>query len=90
MDLDQKLVFVPLLTIELETLAPFWAISDTLAHLTSIPPWEKWVVSNQIYEIWISPFIYDFVIVVSLAFYYLLNINIASHCNIFMSSMPLL
>jgi hypothetical protein len=43
-DLGQNLVFTPLLTIELETLAPSWAIFDVPAHLTFAPTWEKWVV----------------------------------------------
>jgi hypothetical protein len=40
-DPGQNLVFAPLLTIELETLAPSWTISHALAHLTSLPTWEK-------------------------------------------------
>jgi len=44
MDHDQNLVFVPLLTVKLETLAPFWAIFDILAHQTSTLAWEKLVI----------------------------------------------
>jgi hypothetical protein len=40
-DPSQNLIFAPLLTIELETLAPSWTISHALAHLTSTPTWEK-------------------------------------------------
>jgi hypothetical protein len=47
-DFGQNPIFAPLLTFELETLAPSWAISNVLAHLTSTLAWEKWVVSNQI------------------------------------------
>jgi len=47
-DPNQNHILVPLLIVELETLAPSWAIFNTLAHLTSTPTWEKWVVSNQI------------------------------------------
>jgi hypothetical protein len=50
-DLNQNLVFVPLLTVKLETLTPFWAISDIPAHLTSALAWEKWVNLDQIKEI---------------------------------------
>ncbi len=64
-DPSQNLIFAPLLTIELETLAPSWTISHALAHLTSTPTWEKWVVSNQIKNIWISLFVSNFVIVTS-------------------------
>jgi len=32
-DLGPYLVFAPLLATKLEILAPFWAISDALAHL---------------------------------------------------------
>ncbi len=47
-DVDQNLVFVPLLTIDLETLALFWAISNTLAHQTSPLTWEKLIILDQI------------------------------------------
>jgi hypothetical protein len=47
-DTCQNHVFIPLLTIELETLVLSWAIFDTLAHLTYVHAWEKWVVSYQI------------------------------------------
>jgi hypothetical protein len=43
-DFGQNLVSTPLLTIELETLAPSWAIFDVPTHLTFAPTWEKWVV----------------------------------------------
>jgi hypothetical protein len=43
-DFDQNLVSIPLLIVELETLAPSWAISNNLAHLTSTLAWEKWVI----------------------------------------------
>jgi hypothetical protein len=43
-DLGQNHVHVLLLTIELETLAPSWAIFDALAHPIYVPTWEKWVV----------------------------------------------
>jgi len=36
-DPGQNPVSVPLLAIELEILAPSWAISNVLAHLISIP-----------------------------------------------------
>jgi hypothetical protein len=47
-DHDQNLVSSPLLTTELESLAPFWAIFETLAHYTSTPTWEKLVILDQI------------------------------------------
>jgi hypothetical protein len=47
-DYDQNHVFTPLLTTELETLAPFRAISNTLAHQTYVPSWEKFVILDQI------------------------------------------
>ncbi len=47
-DTCQNHVFIPLLTIELETLVPSWAIFDTPTHLTYVHAWEKWVVSDQI------------------------------------------
>jgi hypothetical protein len=47
-DFDQNLIFVPLLTINLETLALFWAISNTLAHQTSAFTWEKLIILDQI------------------------------------------
>jgi hypothetical protein len=31
-DRDQNFVYAPLLTVELEILVPFWAISNILAH----------------------------------------------------------
>jgi hypothetical protein len=37
MDPGQNLISIFLLTTKLETLAPFWAISNVLAHLTSTP-----------------------------------------------------
>jgi hypothetical protein len=43
-DHGQNLVSVLLLTIDIETLAPSWAISNIPTHLTSVPAWEKWVV----------------------------------------------
>jgi hypothetical protein len=45
---SQNFIFVLLLIVELETLAPSWGIFDVLAHLTFAPTWEKWVVSDQI------------------------------------------
>ncbi len=45
---DQNYVSTPLLTTKLETLAPFWAISYTFAHHTSILAWEKFVILDQI------------------------------------------
>jgi hypothetical protein len=45
-DLSQSHVSPPLLTIDLETMAPSWAISYVLALPTSVLTWEKWVVSN--------------------------------------------
>jgi hypothetical protein len=44
-DFGQNPIFVPLLTFELETLAPSWAIFDTPTHLTFGLAWEKLVVS---------------------------------------------
>jgi hypothetical protein len=64
-DPSQNPAFAPLLTIKVETLAPSWAISDALAHLTSTPTREKWVVSNHIYDIWIFPFVSNSVAIVS-------------------------
>jgi hypothetical protein len=43
-DPSPNLVFVPLLVIELETLAPSWAIFDALAHLIFVLAWERFVV----------------------------------------------
>jgi hypothetical protein len=43
MDLDQNLVFAPLLTVELKTLAPFWAISNIPTHQTFAFAWEELV-----------------------------------------------
>jgi hypothetical protein len=50
-----------LLTTEVETLTPSWAIFDAPTHLTSVLAWEKWAISYQISYIWISPFVYNFV-----------------------------
>jgi len=47
-DPGQNPISIPLLTIELETLAPFWAIFYALTHLTFAPALERWVVSHQI------------------------------------------
>jgi hypothetical protein len=44
----QILVFVPLMTIVLEIMAPSWAISDVLAHQIFAPTWEKLVILDQI------------------------------------------
>ncbi len=63
MDLNQNLILAPLLIVELETLAPSWAIFDALIHLTCAPACEKWVVLDQIHEIWISPYVFDSTIV---------------------------
>jgi len=46
-DLSRNLTFFHLLIIEVGTLTP-WAIFNALAHLTSAPTWEKWVISDQI------------------------------------------
>ncbi len=40
-DPSQNHVFVPLLVVEVETLAPSWAISNVLAHLIFAPTWGK-------------------------------------------------
>jgi hypothetical protein len=45
---DQNHVSTPLLTTELETLAPFLTISNTFAHQTSTHAWKKIVILNQI------------------------------------------
>jgi len=47
-DHGQNLIYAPLLTNELKTLAPSWAISNAPAHSTSTLAWEKWVVLDQI------------------------------------------
>ncbi len=47
-DFNQNLVFVPLLNIDLETLALFWVISNTLAHQSSPLTWEKLIILDQI------------------------------------------
>jgi hypothetical protein len=64
-DPSQNLIYVPLLTIELETLAPSWAISNAPTHLISIPAWERYVVLDQTLEIWISLFVFNVDVVVS-------------------------
>jgi hypothetical protein len=46
-DPDQNLIFAPVLIIELETLAPFWAISNAPTHLISIIAKERSVVLDQ-------------------------------------------
>jgi hypothetical protein len=46
-DLGPDLVFAILLVIELEILAPFWAIFDALTHLIFAPTWERYVVLYQ-------------------------------------------
>jgi hypothetical protein len=46
-DLGPNLMSFPLLAIELETLAPSWAISDVPAHLISTHAWEKSTVLHQ-------------------------------------------
>jgi hypothetical protein len=43
-DRGQNPAFALLLTIEVETFTPSWAISNAPTHLTSILAWEKWVV----------------------------------------------
>jgi hypothetical protein len=45
-DFNQNLVYAPMLTVQLETLTPSWAIFDGPTHLTFAPTWEKWVVSD--------------------------------------------
>ncbi len=45
-DRGQNHVSIHLLTIELEALAPSWAIFDALAHPIYVPAWEKWVVPD--------------------------------------------
>jgi hypothetical protein len=57
MDLRQNPTLAPFLIAEVETLIPSWAISNAFAHLTSTSAWDKWVASDQILEIWISPFV---------------------------------
>jgi len=47
-DCDQNLVSILLLIVELETLAPFWAISNTPTHQSSTLAWEKLVILDQI------------------------------------------
>ncbi len=47
-DPSQNLVSTLVLIVELETLAPSWAISNAPTHMISALAWEKWVVSNQI------------------------------------------
>jgi hypothetical protein len=47
-DLGPNLIFALLLTIELETPAPSWAISNAFTHLISAPAWERFVVLDQI------------------------------------------
>ncbi len=48
MDLGQNLVYGLLLTIELKTLVPSWAISNIVAHHASAPALDKLVVFDQI------------------------------------------
>jgi hypothetical protein len=43
-DLGLGLVSIPLLVVELEILAPSWAIFNALAHLISALAWERFVV----------------------------------------------
>jgi hypothetical protein len=66
-DHDENHVSTPLLIIELETLVPFWAISDTLAHQTSVLAWEELVILDQIYEIWNFAYVSNVVVVAFLA-----------------------
>jgi hypothetical protein len=47
-DPSQNPAFAHLLTAEVESLIPSWAILDALAHLTSTFAWEKWVVLGHI------------------------------------------
>jgi hypothetical protein len=46
-NLNQNLIFSPLLTIVLETMAPSCTIFDIPTNQTSIPAWEKLVVLYQ-------------------------------------------
>jgi len=46
-DPSQNLASAFLLITKVETLI-LWAISDAPTHLTSLPAWEKWVISDQI------------------------------------------
>jgi hypothetical protein len=48
MDPSQNPIFVLLLIIKLETMAPSWAIFDVLALLTFAPTWEKLIVFDHI------------------------------------------
>jgi hypothetical protein len=47
-DPNQNLVFIPLLTIELQTLAPFLAISNNPIHQIFAPTWKKLIILDQI------------------------------------------
>ncbi len=48
MDPGQNPICAILLTIVFETMAPSWAIFDTLANQTFTPAWEKLGVLDQI------------------------------------------
>jgi hypothetical protein len=48
MDLGQNPICAPLLIVVFETVAPFWAIFDTLANKTFTLAWEKLVILDQI------------------------------------------
>jgi phosphatidylserine synthase len=65
-DYDQNPIYASLLIAKLETLAPFLVISNIPTHQTSTLTWEKLVILDQIYEIWIFPFVFDVVVVTSL------------------------
>jgi hypothetical protein len=47
-DRDQNPIYVPFLTTELETLAPFLTIFNIPTHQTSTLVWEKLVILDQI------------------------------------------
>ncbi len=44
----QNPIYAFMVTIELETLAPSWAIFNVLVHRTFAPAWEKLVILDQI------------------------------------------
>jgi hypothetical protein len=55
------------LIVVLKTMAPSWAISNTPIDQTFVFSWEKLIVLDQTQEIWISPFVSDFVVIISSA-----------------------
>jgi hypothetical protein len=46
-DLGLGYIYVPLVAVELEILAPSWACSNVPTHLISIPTWERCMVLNK-------------------------------------------